>query len=83
LIFHIFAAIAEFERDLIRERTQAGLKAAGVRGRLGGRPTKLCSSQIQRLHTLMKDPSLSIAELQKMFAIGKSSLYRYRDKNVG
>jgi DNA invertase Pin-like site-specific DNA recombinase len=49
LIFHIFGALAEFERDLIRERTHAGLKAARIRGRVGGRPAMLDSRQITRM----------------------------------
>ena len=55
LFFHIFAAIAEFERDLIRERTQAGLAAARARGRLGGRPSKLNEAKIQAIRKLYAD----------------------------
>lgn len=55
LIFHVFSALAEFERDLIRERTMAGLAAARARGRLGGRPALLDIEQRALLHTLAKD----------------------------
>ena len=77
LIFHIFAALAEFERDLIRERTQAGLSAARARGRQGGRPRKLSFDETRRLQELKSNPNLSIQELSKMFGMTKSSLYRY------
>jgi DNA invertase Pin-like site-specific DNA recombinase len=55
LIFHVFGALAEFERDLIRERTQTGLVAARARGRLFGRPRRLTPQQINHLHTFAKD----------------------------
>src|SRR6266480_7676913 len=55
LIFHIFGALAEFERDLIRERTQAGLAAARARGRRGGRPKRLSLKQIDILQMLYHD----------------------------
>ncbi|MBT7825158.1 MAG: recombinase family protein, partial [Bacteroidetes bacterium] len=57
LIFHIFGALAEFERDIIRERTMAGLKAARARGRIGGRPKIMDEKKIKLAHTLMADKS--------------------------
>jgi len=63
LIFHVFGALAEFERELIRERTNAGLKAARARGRLGGRPPKLTSKQIEMAQRLLNDPLVSVAEV--------------------
>ena len=78
--FHIFAALAEFERDIIRERTQAGLAAARVRGRVGGRPKGL--SQKAR-HTAMiaerlyQESNLSVREICEQLAISKSTLYNY------
>lgn len=80
LVFHIFASIAEFERELIRERTKAGLAAARARGRLGGRPQKLKAEDIQKLQALMANPTIAIKDLQKMFGIGKTALYRYAKK---
>lgn len=81
LIFHIFGALAEFERELIRERTQAGLKAARVRGRLGGRPTLLNGRQIKKMKDHYKKGDLSINEICKLFNITKPTLYRYLRNN--
>jgi DNA invertase Pin-like site-specific DNA recombinase len=75
--FHITGAFAELERNLIRERTQAGLKAARARGRVGGRPFLLNAQQREMLQKLMGDPDVKPAEVQKMFGIGKTALYRY------
>ena len=82
LIFHIFGALAEFERELIRERTQAGLKAARVRGRLGGRPPLLNGRQIKKLKAHYKKGDLSIKELCQLFNITKPTLYRYLQDNI-
>src|SRR3954452_14890909 len=60
LIFHVFGALAEFERDLIRERTHAGLQAARARGRLFGRPHTLTPKQVEQLRTLAKDGALPL-----------------------
>jgi DNA invertase Pin-like site-specific DNA recombinase len=82
LIFHIFGALAEFERELIKERTTAGLKAARARGRLGGRPSLLNQHQIIKLKDHYNTGELSINELCKLFNITKPTLYRYlRVKN--
>ena len=77
LIFHVFGALAEFERELIRERTQAGLKAARARGRRGGRPNKLTPTQIEMAKTLMKDPKVTIDSICQTLKISKPTLYRY------
>lgn len=77
LTFHLFAALAEFERNLIRERTMAGLQAARARGRNGGRPPKLDSTGIRQLKALHKDHSLSIREICQRMGIGKTAFYRY------
>jgi len=77
LIFHVFGALAEFERELIQERTNAGLKAARARGRLGGRPPKLTPKQIEMARRLLNDSSVSIAEICKTLQISRSTLYRY------
>lgn len=76
LVFHLFAALAEFERDLIRERTLAGLAAARTRGRLGGRKAKLGASDIRQLKAMHKDHSISIGEICERFSISKTTLYR-------
>jgi DNA invertase Pin-like site-specific DNA recombinase len=77
LIFHIFGALAEFERDLIRERTQAGLDAARARGRLGGRPKRLDDKQAAILRALYADKSNSIPDILKSLHISRATLYRY------
>jgi DNA invertase Pin-like site-specific DNA recombinase len=76
LIFHIFGALAEFERNLIRERTQAGLTAARVRGRIGGRPKALTPRQIAIAQSLYDDPKNSIPEICRTLKISKVTLYR-------
>ena len=77
LIFHVFAALAEFERDLIRERTQAGLQAARARGRQGGRPRRLDAQKLKLLHALYADKSNSVADILRTLQISKSTHYRY------
>ncbi|MBF6611888.1 MAG: recombinase family protein [Chloroflexi bacterium] len=77
LIFHVFGALAEFERDLIRERTQAGLQAARARGRQGGRPRRLDEKKIKMLLGLYADKSNSIEDILATLNISKSTFYRY------
>jgi DNA invertase Pin-like site-specific DNA recombinase len=76
-MFHIFSALAEFERDLIRERTMAGLMAARARGRLGGRPKIMPMEKIKMAASLMKDPSLSVKDICRNLGISRTTLYRY------
>jgi DNA invertase Pin-like site-specific DNA recombinase len=75
LIFHIFGALAEFERNLIRERTQAGLTAARARGRKGGRPKVLTGKQLSMAQDLY-DKRHSIAEICQTLKISRPTLYR-------
>lgn len=86
LIFNIFASLAEFERDVICERTQAGLSAARARGRLGGRPrglSKKAEATACAAETLYKEKKLSVVEICKKLSISKSTLYKYlRYRNV-
>ncbi len=77
LVFHVFAALAEFERDIIRERTMAGLAAARARGRRGGRPRKLAAKQIEMAVALLKNPQTSVKDVCQTLDVLKSSLYRY------
>lgn len=78
LMFHIFGAIAEFERDLIRERTNAGLKAARARGRTGGRPQTLDDDAIQIIVATMKgNDKLSISAICRQFDISRATYYRH------
>lgn len=76
LVFHVFGALAEFERDLIRERTNAGLKAARARGRKGGRPRKLSEKKLRQARALISDPSVSVADICKTLGVSRSTLYR-------
>ena len=77
LIFHVFGAMAEFERDLIRERTHAGLAAARARGRLFGRPKALSSGKVEQLRTLARDDRNTVAEICQTLGISKATYYRY------
>src|SRR5437870_1903637 len=77
LIFAIFGALAEFERELIRERTRAGLAAARARGRTNGRPKKLTRAQIQMARTLMNNPLNKAIDVCDTMKISRSTLYRY------
>ncbi len=63
LQFHVFAALAEFERGLIRERTQAGLAAARARGRAGGRKPKLDDQQVREIKALLRDPDMALLQI--------------------
>jgi DNA invertase Pin-like site-specific DNA recombinase len=77
LTFHIFAALAEFERQLIHERTQAGLRAARARGRVGGRPKALAEGKRQRAVELYQAKQLTVKEICEMMGISKPTLYAY------
>ena len=78
LVFHIFGALAEFERNLIKERTMAGLDAARTRGRRGGRPKpKGYASKVAMAKKLYADKALSIANICTTLRISRASLYRY------
>jgi DNA invertase Pin-like site-specific DNA recombinase len=77
LQFHIFSALAEFERDLNRERTIAGLRAARERGRVGGRPRALSEEDLPQVQALMRQPDVSTRQICERFDISKATLYRY------
>ena len=77
LIFHIFGALAEFERDIIRERTEAGLTAARARGRKGGRPKALNRRKAQQAQTLYNDKTNTIDDICRTLKISRATLYRY------
>lgn len=76
LIFHMMAALAEFEHDLIKERSIAGLEAAREQGKQGGRPKVLDEKQKNRLQRLARDKSFSVQELCGMFGISQATYYR-------
>jgi len=84
LIFHIFGALAEFERDIIRERTRAGLEAARARGRSGGRPKAAALNDPRKVamaQALYNDKTNSIADICRTLRISRSTLYRYITSN--
>lgn len=82
LVYHIFGAMAEFERNLIRERTQAGLSAARARGRVGGRPKRLNEDKRKLAVRLYNEKQHSIDAICEMMGISKPTLYKYvREKN--
>lgn len=77
LIFHIFGALAEFERNLILERTKAGLAAARARGRLGGRKKALSPEKRRMVYELYQSKQHPIKDICDMFGISKPTLYKY------
>ena len=73
----IFASLAEFERDLIRERTMAGLESARARGRKGGRPKAMDEKKAAMARTMHREQSHTVQEICETLGIGKTTLYRY------
>ena len=76
LIFHVFGALAEFERDHLRERTVEGLKAARARGRVGGRRPVLSDSDVRAARAMLRDPSITVKEVAEKLKVGRTTLYR-------
>jgi DNA invertase Pin-like site-specific DNA recombinase len=81
LVFNIFASLAEFEREIIRERTQAGLQAARTRGKTGGRPKALTEKQVEMLNQLASDKNRSVNEICWTLGISRKTFYRYVKAN--
>lgn len=77
LVFHLFAALAEFERSLIRERTHAGLAAARARGRSGGRKPKLGEKQVREIKVLLRDANIQVSEVARRYGVSRTTLYKY------
>jgi len=77
LVFHIFASLAEFERDIIRERTKAGLAAARARGKTGGRPPALLRADLAAAKALLRDPDITVEEAARRVGVSPSTLYRH------
>jgi DNA invertase Pin-like site-specific DNA recombinase len=77
LIFHIFGALAEFELDLIKERTHAGLQARRARGKVGGRPKVMSPKKLAMLHALYADRNNSVNDICKTLNISRMTFYRY------
>jgi DNA invertase Pin-like site-specific DNA recombinase len=89
MVFGIFASLAEFERELIREGTQAGLKSARARGRKGGRPKGLTQTAIEKVaiaEALYKNGTIPVKKIAEQLRISKTTLYlylRYRNVDIG
>jgi DNA invertase Pin-like site-specific DNA recombinase len=77
LVFHMFSALAEFERALIRERTRAGLAAAKRAGRVGGRPRKLTEADLNVARTLLANPDITVGDVADRLGVSPPTLYRY------
>ncbi len=77
LIFHIFGALAEFERDVIRDRTMAGLASARTRGRVGGRPKIMTDKKLRLAKTLLSDNTNTIDDVCETLGVSRATLYRY------
>jgi DNA invertase Pin-like site-specific DNA recombinase len=77
LTFHIFGALAEFERSIIKERTKAGLEAARARGRTGGRPPALTEKDLAAAKALLTDSAITVDEVAKRLNVAASTLYRH------
>ena len=76
LIFHVFGALAEFERDLIRERTLAGLAAARARGRVGGRPTVWTPAKLSTAKAMHASGDYDVSSIAKVLGVSRASVYR-------
>jgi DNA invertase Pin-like site-specific DNA recombinase len=81
LIFHLFGALSEFERQLIRERTKAGIAAARARGRKGGRRPSLDQGKIKEIKALMADPTIKVSVIAKRYGVSRATLYKHASKS--
>lgn len=79
MFFTLMSAFAEMERELIRERTRAGLEVARARGRKGGRPSVMTPEKVEAARIMLKDPSMTAISVARAFGVSKTTLYR----NVG
>jgi DNA invertase Pin-like site-specific DNA recombinase len=75
-VFHVFGALAEFERDLIRERTQAGLAAARARGRVGGRPTVWTTDKLKAARAMRASGEHDVSSIARALGVSRASVYR-------
>lgn len=76
LVFNIFASLAEFERDLIRERTNAGLQAARARGRIGGRPSSFSPDKLRTAKRMYEQKDMTVAQIGEVLGVSRSTVYR-------
>lgn len=80
LTFHVFAALAEFERDMIRERTKAGLAAARSRGAVVGRPRSLTNKQVEMAEAMLAKPNISARQVAEQLGVHRATLYRHLNR---
>ncbi len=83
LIFHVFGALAEFERELIQERTQAGLAAARARGRHGGRPPLLTDDQLKTAKQMYERQDMTVAQIGEVLGVSRTTIYRALKSSPG
>jgi DNA invertase Pin-like site-specific DNA recombinase len=83
LVFHVFAALAEFERDLIRERTSAGLTAARARGRQGGRPSVMTAHKLQVAREMHGSGQYTVSAIAMTLGVSRASIYRHLARDGG
>ena len=79
LVFHVFAALAEFERNLIRERTRAGLDAARARGRTGGRKPKIGDKERREIQALYDAKTVPVSDIARRYGVSRTTLYKHLD----
>lgn len=77
LVFHLFCALAEFERDLVRERTRAGLEAARARGRVGGRPVVMTPAKVAVARVMYASRAHTVAAIAQVLGVSRGTIYRY------
>ena len=80
LVYHVFGALAEWEREVIRERTFAGLEETRARGRNGGRPAKMNDKQVAQARAMLENRDISLSEVCETFGVSKTTLYRNLNK---
>jgi DNA invertase Pin-like site-specific DNA recombinase len=80
LFLGVFAAMAQYQRDVIHENTMEGLKAARARGRMGGRPSKLGEQEIREIEALLKDPQITVADVAKRYEVSRATIYNALDR---
>jgi DNA invertase Pin-like site-specific DNA recombinase len=80
LLFHLLAMLAEFERDLISDRTKAGLETARARGRKGGRPKVLSEKNLKIMKAALNNPKVTVSEIADQLGVSRSTIYRYIKK---
>jgi len=82
LVFHLFGALAQFEREIIRDRTVAGLTAARARGRVGGRPSKLTAEQVRQARRMYEARELTVEQIGAVLGVSRTSIYRALGKTT-